>query len=386
MKSISLISAIAVVMLLSGCNKAADEVAAAAPETAPADDPLEITASPAILKNLKVGEPSWADVGASFTVAARIEVDESRVMRVGSPVLGRIASLSIQEGQEVKRGQLIALLNSTGLSDAQLGFLKALSQENVGKRAVERARLLLKADVIGAAELQRREAEHAQAQAELAGARDQLELLGMPKEAIDELEKTRTIHSVSRVTSSMDGTVMVRKVAPGQMVQPADTVCEIADLSHVWLVADVPEQAAGHLTVGQAVEAEIAALPNQKFPGRLSFVSATVNPETRTVRVRMDLANRHRRLKPAMLATMVLKDALEREQLVPMAAVVREANEEHVFVQRDPDTFALRRVTLGEEIGGRRVVEKGLRPGEKIVIDGAFHLNNERRRRSLRSD
>jgi cobalt-zinc-cadmium efflux system membrane fusion protein len=379
-----LVAALTALVLLS-CNKVAS-VQESAETKAPAADPLEITSSPAILQGVKIGEPSWANVSASFEVAARIEVDETRIMRVGSPVMGRIASLSIQEGQEVKRGQPIAVLHSTGLSDAQLGFIKALSQEQVAKRAVERARLLLKADVIGAAEMQRREADLAQVQAELAGGRDQLELLGMPKESIDEIEKTRTIHSVLRVSSSMDGTVMVRKVALGQMVQPADTVCEIADLSHVWLVADVPEQSAGRLAVGQAVEAQIAALPNQTFHGRLSFVSATVNPETRTVRVRMDLANPHRKLKPAMLATMVLKEALERAQLVPTTAVVREGNAEHVFVVRAASTFVLRTVVLGGEIGGRRIVDSGLRPGEKIVVDGAFHLNNERRRRSLRSE
>lgn len=376
---------VAVVVTLVGCNKAPG-VEETTPAKAATSDPLEITPTPEILKTITTGEPSWGDVGASFTVAARIEVDETRIMRVGSPVMGRIASLSIQEGQEVTRGQTIALLNSTGLSDAQLAFIKAISQEQLAKRAVERAHLLIKADVIGSAELQRREADLFEAQAALAGSREQLQLLGMPHEAIEELEKTKTIHSVSRVSSSMDGTVMVRKVAPGQVVQPADTVCEIADLSHVWLVADVPEQSAGHLTIGQAVEAEIAALPHQTFRGRLNFVSATVDPSTHTVRVRMDMPNPKRRLKPAMLATMVLKDALEREQLVPATAVVREGNVEHVFVERDAGTFVLRPVVLGGEIGARRIVESGLRPGEKIVINGAFHLNNERRRRSLRSD
>ena len=146
----------------------------------------------------------------------------------------------------------------------------------------------------------------------------------------------------------MNGTVMVRKVAPGQVVQPADTV-SIADLSHVWLVADVPEQSAGRLTIGQAVEAEIAALPNQIFRGKLNFVSATVNPETRTVRVRIDMPNPQRKLKPAMLATMVL-DVVERKQLVPAAAVVRETSVEHVLVARDADTFILRPVVLGSEM------------------------------------
>jgi cobalt-zinc-cadmium efflux system membrane fusion protein len=248
---------------------------------------------------------------------------------------------------------------------------------------VERAQLLLKADVIGSAELQRREAELAQASAELAAARDELVLLGMPPEGIAELERTRSINSVSRVVATMEGTVLGRKVALGQVVQPADTVMEIADLSQLWLVADVPEQNAANLTVGQEVEAQIAALPGQTVRSKLSFVSATVNPETRTVRARMDLPNPLRKYKPAMLATMVLKDQREKKPVIPASAIVRENNAEHVFVQLDEDTFVLRPVELGEDFGGRRVLVNGVRPGEKIVVDGAFHLNNERKRLSI---
>ena len=328
--------------------------------------------------------PAGIRLGASITTPARVEADETRVTRVGSPVMGRITSLAVQEGQQVHKGQLLALLNSTGLSDAQLYFLKSVSQKQVAQRAVERAQLLIKADVIGSAELQRREAELAEASAQVDAARDQLALLGMPNEAVEELRQTRSIKSVALVVASMDGTVLQRKVTVGQVIQPGDTVCEIADLSQVWLVADVPEANSGHLSVGQAVEAQIAALPGRIIRGRLSFVSATLNDETRTVRARMDLPNPDRRLKPAMLATMVLKDQPERKTVVPVAAVVREGNSENVFVQIDAKTFLLRPVTLGAEFGGQRVVLEGLHAGERIVVDGAFHLNNERRRRALR--
>lgn len=380
--SVFLLAAVAIV---AGCNRenAATATAPSPAASAPAD-PMEITPAANVRSRLKIGEPVTAEVGASITVAARVEVDETRVTRVGSPVMGRINSVGAHEGQDVQKGEVLAQLNSTGLSDAQLSFLKSLSQKQVAQRAVERAQVLLNADVIGSAELQRREAELVQASAELDAARDQLSLLGMPPEAVDELQKTRSIHSVSRVVASMDGTVLARKATLGQMVQPADTVFEIADLSQVWLIADVPEQNAGKLAEGQLVEAEISALPGQIIHGKLAFVSHTVNPETRTVRARMNLPNPSRRFKPAMLATMVLKEQTEKQQVIPAAAVVRENDAEHVFVQRGSDTFVLRPVTLGSEFSGRRVLLEGVQPGEKIVLDGAFHLNNERRRRALR--
>jgi cobalt-zinc-cadmium efflux system membrane fusion protein len=347
-------------------------------------DPNEIKAEPALMQRIKIGEPKPAEVGATLTVAARIEVDDTRVTRVGSPVMGRVTTLMVREGDDVKKGQVLAQLNSTGLSGVQLELLKANSQKLLARRSMDRAKQLLDAGVIGAAEVQRREAELAQASAEFDAARQQLLVLGMPNEAIVELEKTRALNPVSPVIASMDGTVMTRKVTIGQVVQPADTVVEIADLSHVWLVADVPEQNAGLLTDGLAVEAEVAALPGQKLHGKLSFVSSTVNPETRTVRARMDVANPNRRLKPAMLATMDIRNHRIRQTVVPATAVVREGDQESIFVQLAPDVFVLRPVKVGEDHGSsHRVLLEGIRPGEKIVIDGAFHLNNERRRRAI---
>ncbi len=369
--------------LLAGCGKPA---ATAVQAESPAGDPNEIKLDEQLAPRVKIGEVQWATVGASFSVAGRVEVDETRTARVGSPVMGRITSLSAVEGQDVRSGQVLATILSTGLSEAQLDFLKALSQKTVAQRAVDRAQVLLKADVIGSAELQRREAELAEAGATLDASRDRLLQLGMPPEAIDELRKTRTMNSISRIVANMDGTVMERKVTPGQMVQPADTIYEIADLSNVWMVADVPEADAGNLRVGQVVEATIAALPGVVIAGKLSFVSATVNRETRTVMVRMNVANRDRKLKPAMLATMELKEHTERKQVVPVSAVVRDDNRECLFVQRGDETFALREVKFGEEYGSKRVLLDGIRPGERIIVDGAFHLNNERRRRAIRGD
>ena len=374
----SLLAAIAT----TACSKQAGAPAVQA-ATAPVN-PLEITASDNLRQRLKVGEPNFAEIAVTQTVAARIEVDQTRVTRVGSPVMGRISQLFVQEGQAVRRGELLALLTSTGLSDAQLGFLKALSARQVAQRAVERAKILLKSDVIGAAELQRREAELDQATAEFDAARDQLEIMGMPPEGIERLERERQINSVARIVASMDGTVLSRMLTLGQVVQPADTAFEIADLSSLWLQADVPEQDAGRLRVGNAVDASVAALPGARLSGTLSFVSATVNPDTRTVRVRMTLPNPDGRYKPAMLATMTLKDAVERQQVVPSAAVIREQDAEYVFVQLEGDRFALRQVRLGAEVDGQRVVREGLREGDKIVVEGAFHLNNERRRQLLR--
>lgn len=376
---------VAAAFLSSGCGKQ-EPVAEEKAGTASAASPMEIRLTPALQKMITLGQPKNAPVAGSLRVAGRVAADETRLALVNSPVTGRIIELEVTEGQNVRRGQVLALIRSTELSDAQLNFLKSYSRQQLAAVAVDRAKHLLEAGVIGTAELQRRESELMQVTAELSSARDQLRVLGMPEDAVDKLESTRTINSLTRIVASIDGTVLQRKATLGQVLQPAETVFVLADLSSVWLIADVPEQTAGNLAVGKEVEAEIAALPGHPLNGKLTFVSSTVNPETRTVRARMNLANPHRRYKPDMLATFTLKDGAERQMVVPATAVVREGDDEFVFVRVAEDRYRMRPVKMGEEFGDLRVITEGLQPGETIVTSGAFHLNNERRKLALQGD
>lgn len=368
-------------LLLGACSETPPPEEVVTPP--PANGQMSITAGPDLLAELKIGEPRLTSVTGTLRVYGRVEADETRLARVSSPVTGRVIELEVVEGQRVKRGDLIAVIRSTELANAQSNYLKADSQRQLAQRAVDRAKRLLDAGVIGEAELQRREGEYIQIAAEFSASRDELRVLGMTDLAVARLQETRVVNAVSQVVASIDGTVMDRPVTLGQVVQAAESICILADLSHVWLVADVPEQTAGSLSVGKAVESEIAALPGEMIRGTLTFVSAIVNPETRTVRARMDLPNPEGRYKPAMLATLTLQDLAETQQVIPATAVVREANEEYLFVQITENRFLLRKVRLGGEFGSVRVLLEGLQEGEKIVLDGAFHLNNERKRAAL---
>jgi cobalt-zinc-cadmium efflux system membrane fusion protein len=372
---ISLGVLVAAALLIAGCKEKAPPLAPSAQR-----NPMAVTAPTALLPQLKLGAKSNIEVRESLRVPGRVEVDEQRVARIGSPVTGRVNDIEVTLGQDVKRGQLLATLTSTELSGTQLDYLKAYSQRLLAERAAQRAKQLVEADVIGQAEYQRRQTELVQAEAEVAAARDQLLVLGMSPQAVQKLTATRKVNSISTVVSSINGTVIERRVSQGQVVQPADTMFVVADLSTVWLVADVPEQRAELVRVGETIEAEIAALPGRRIQGRLTFVSATVNPETRTVKVRMDLANTEREYKPAMLATVLIKTKPKKERAVPVTAVVREDNKDFVFVKTGPEEFQLRQVALAGEHEGFRVVESGLREGETIVLDGAFQLNIERQR------
>jgi cobalt-zinc-cadmium efflux system membrane fusion protein len=366
------------VFFASGCGS--KKVEAAKPEKQAQSDPLKVEVSPSLSSQLKLGQPQLREVAKTLDVAARIEADATRQGRVGSPVRGRITEVLAFEGERVKRGQALAILYSTELSDAQFAFLKAVSQQSLSERAVERGKQLLDADVIGSAEQQRRQAELVQATAEVSSLRQQLRALGMSEGSIQDLESSRKLNSRYEILASIDGTILERSVTVGQIVQPAEAAFLLADLSNVWLVADIPEQNAGDVAVGKSVEAEAAAFPDQPIQGRLSFVSATVNPESRTVKVRMNVPNPRGRYKPAMLATMRLKDRVQRERVIPVTAVIRENNRDNVFIQTGPKTFAMREVELGGEFGDVRALIAGIEANETIVLDGAFHVNNERKK------
>lgn len=375
----TLLVATLALVAITGCKHAPEQAKAAA-----AKNPLQVDVPAGLLEQIRIGEPEWKEVTASEKVAARVETDASRVARIGSPVDGRITKLLVFEGQHVSRGQVLATLHSTALSDTQFSFIKAYSQENLSEQSAARAKQLVQSDVIGTAELQRREAELLQASTEVAALRAQLRSLGMSDNAIRQLETTRKLNSDYPIIATISGTVLERKVTIGQIVQPAEMAFLVADLSNVWLLADVPEDQAAAIHIGKTVVASIPALPDSQVNGKLSFVSPIVNPETRTVQARMDLLNPKGIYKPAMLASMIFESQPERKLTVPNTAVVREDNKDHVFIQAAPGKFILREVELGMESSDARVVESGIGENEKLVLDGAFHLNNKRKQDMLK--
>ncbi len=379
-------------LVLAGCKDApnpqgkppGDEISTALDSGAKAEkpDPLLVSVPANFGADLKVAPAGARSVSDTLRVAGRVDFDEYRVSRIGATVTGRVIEINVRLGQQVKVGDALAVINSTELGQAQLDYLKARAQADLQARSVERARQLFAADVIGRAELQRRESELAIASAEQRAAADQLRVLGMSAAAISRLGNNGAINSVTPVVSTVAGTVVERRITQGQVVQPADALYVVADLSEVWVTAEVPEQQAALVRTGQAVDIEVPAL-GARLTGKLIYVADTVNPETRTVTVRSRVNNAERQLKPAMLATMLIQAAAVERIVVPAEAVVREADADHVFVETAERTYRLTPVRLGPESGGQRPVLDGLKAGQRIVAAGAFHLNTERKRKEL---
>ena len=317
----------------------------------------------------------------TLRVSGKVEFDEQRVARIGATVTGRVTEILAMPGQEIDRGTVLARINSTELGQTQLAYLKARAANELAARAYDRAQILFKEDVIAKADLQRRQSEAETTSAERRAMADQLRVLGMLPEQIDALGKTGNVNSIAPVTSSIDGTVVERKIVLGQVVQPSDALFTVADLSEVWITAQVPEQEASLLAVDQPMQIEIPALANQHFEGKLVYVGELVSNETRTIPARTVLVNKDRMIKPGMLATLLISGKPTDRPVVPAAAVVREDGYDHVFIALGDNHYKLTVVKLGPETNGVRPVLSGLEPGTLIVTQQAYHLNTERKKR-----
>ncbi len=366
-------------MMLVACKPSTN----APKEEKKAEDPNLVQLSAALQEKVQLVKVGQAEIREVLHIPGSIQVDEQRVARIGAPVTGRIAEIDAVLGQQVKQGQSLATLNSTELAQNQLVYIKALQQIDLQGKAVERARMLLDADVISKAEVQRRESELSAAQAELNAASNQLQVLGMSPQGIGKLTKSNQMHALSSVSARISGTVISRKINLGQVVQPADELFVVADLSHVYAVAEVPERQVDLIAVGQEVNIEVPALHQSTIKGKLIYVGDIVNPQMRTVTVRSEIDNRAKTLKPDMLVSMLVQSKPLPKLAIPVQSVVRENDKDHVFVQVAPNRYRLREVTLGSEYQNMVAVVNGLEEGEVVVSEGAFHVNNERKRKEL---
>lgn len=372
---------VAAVLLLAGCDKGGSTASEEAAQQNQAEerDFNSITARPEILDRLQIGQPFLIDLADKIQVPSRVQVDEERTAQIGSYITGRIIEMFVILGDYVKAGDRLARITGPDLTQAQLAYLRASSRVVVTTKASERARHLLAADAIPVAEVERRQSELEIAQAELDAATDQLRLFGMDNMELKELNKRGKILPSIDIKATREGYIIARNVIVGQVVQPADPLFQIADLSHVWVVGDVPEQIVRDVRLEQHVEINVPALGPHLLDGVIIFVSDTVNRLTRTVMTRVMVENPERKLKPDMLANMHITDPQHKVVVVPEGAVVRELNQDYVFVAVSDNHFQRVHVELGPEVASLRPVLEGLTIDQRIVTAGAFHLDSERK-------
>ncbi|MHC8299441.1 efflux RND transporter periplasmic adaptor subunit [Pseudomonas sp. ZS1P83] len=212
----------------------------------------------------------------------------------------------------------------------------------------------------------------------LAAARQRLRLTGMPAALISQVERGGKVQPYQTLTSPIAGVLQELNVRAGMTVATGDTLARVNGLSSVWLAVAVPESDSGAITVGQAVEARLPAFPGTTLSGKVSAILSETNPDSRTLRVRVELPNPDGRLRPGMTAQVRLNRSTEQSVLwVPSEAVIRTGRSALVMLAEDAGRYRPMKVQLGQESDGKTVILKGLEEGQKVVTSGQFLLDSE---------
>jgi len=309
--------------------------------------------------------------GEGVNVVGELQADQARYAEVGAPVTARVTRLIAAPGQRVRAGQVLAEAQSTELGRARADYDAAEARVTLARAALERKRAL--ADrIVPRREVQEAEADHAAAQAELRAAGATLQALGASPTRGGDASRLPLIAPIA-------GTVIERNVALGQMIDPAHVAFRIGDLSSLWLVAHAFERDAVRVALGAPARVTLAAFPGQAFTGHVTYVGQQVEAASRTIPVRVELANPRGLLRPGMSATAWLQISTANQNVVtvPMAALQRVRDQWVVFVPKSARTFEIRSIGRGRDLQGEVEVLSGLRPGEKVVVDGAFLLKAE---------
>ena len=222
------------------------------------------------------------------------------------------------------------------------------------------------------------------ARAESRETRNRLELLGVPREEIERLEREHTIKADMPIRAPFSGRIIARNVTRGEVVETDQKLFTVANLTDVWVIGNVPEKDVRFIRKDQTVNVVLAAYPHAIFTGTITYVGDVLDPSTRTMRLRVTVPNPERLLKPEMFAivsvyVMSSPDALS----VPLAAVQDGPAGKMVFVQREAGVFETRSVRLGNEEGDEVRVLEGVQAGEQIVTKGSFALKSEIERHKI---
>lgn len=371
-------------ILDAGCDGTpSDVVASKTPAAVSTPGRITLSAEESTRVGLVVQPVVRSDFRTHRDFPAIVQPNQRNMAEITTLVRGRVVEVYADLGQEVKANAPLAILYSSELGLAQSAYLKAKAKLHVAEQAFNRAEFLLQEQVIGEAELQRRQAELLSAQAEGNESHDRLKLLGMNDEEFRRLERSRQIRSVVPIVAPFGGRIIGRKLTRGEVVETTENLFVIADLSEVWVLANIPEKDipfvhSVHASGGTQVDIRINAYPKEVFKGTITYVADVLDPITRTMQLRIELPNKDGRLKPEMFSSIRLFSESQPDRLaVPEAALQRDQGRTFVFVQRGAGEYEMREVQIGESNGTLTSILGGLNEGEPVVTHGAFVLKSE---------
>lgn len=376
---VSMLSTVALLTLLAACGggkpaepKDAKEGAAKA-EGAKEAGGLKLSAEEATRAGLKVETLAQQAYTDTVTVTATIRPNQDRIARIAPRIEGRIVQVMAGLGAQVKAGQALAVLDSLAIGEAQAALLHAQSNQRVAQADFKRAESLIADEIIPQRDFLRTKADLEKASAELRAAQDKLRLLGGSAKA------DGATNSTFPVVAPLAGTVIQKKATVGELGTPSDPLFTVADLSKVWIEANLTEDTLAKVKVGSAATVTVTAYPGERFAGRVTYIASLLDKDSRTIPARIEVDNKDGRLKPEMFATATIETsgagaAVKREVLsVPDAAILLLQGQPTIFVQ-EHGGYEPRAIEPGEKLSGRTVIKSGVEAGEKVVTAGAYAL------------
>jgi cobalt-zinc-cadmium efflux system membrane fusion protein len=365
-------------LLLVGCSKSSDQ------KNAPAESKTEQARdakSPDNLLHIEAGMMRDLRIttsvveqrhgGDGVSLLGEVTVNEDSYSQVGAPIAARIVKITAGPGQRVTKGQPLAVLQSTEIGKARSEHITAQARLQLAQQTLERKRRLASERIVAQRDVQEAEAAVASAEADVRASRSSLQ-------ALDATDTTADSSQLS-LRAPISGMVIERTALLGQLAEPAQPLFKIADLSNVWLSVHAFERDAVRLQTGKTAKVTLPAFPGKTFQAKITLIGKQVDTSSRTIPVRIAIANSNGVLRPGMSATawVPLSESSQQIITVPAASVQRIESQWYVFVPKYDDTFELRQVGRGRDLEGEIEIVSGLKPGETVVVDGAFLLKAE---------
>ncbi len=331
-------------------------------------------------RQLKVVAAQAHDFALQSDAVGYIDFNQDRTVQVFSQFPGRVRQVFAKAGDDIKKGYLLFTIDSPDLVQAESNLISTAGIVALTTTALDRARKLIETQGNAQKDLDQAISDQQTAEGNYKAARDTVRIFGKSDEEMDWIIASRKVDGELRIVSPFPGRITTRNVSPGLLVQPGSTPAPftVADISTVWMVANVAEDELPKLQIGQAVSVSVMAYPGRQFQGKITNIGASIDPATHRIPVRTEIRDPHHELRPQMLANFMIRTGISLRGIgIPINGVVREGDGTMtVFVTSDGHRFKRRPVKLGLMQNGLAQIIEGLSPGEKVVADGALFLSN----------
>jgi cobalt-zinc-cadmium efflux system membrane fusion protein len=361
---------------LAACSKKEEAAKPVAPVQTSAGALPRVELSPEARKaaGVLVEMVGERDASGSMRFTATVEANQQATQQVTPLVSGRVDQVHASLGDRVRAGSVLAIVSSPEVAEMHGKLLEARARQTLAASTLRRTKRLSELGATARKDLAAAEAEMQIADAEIRHLENSLHTVGAAPETARQ--------NIAAVTlqSPITGVITERNVNPGAGVEPGKALFTVANLSTVWVIADVPESQIGAIRPGAVAAVHASALGNRSIRGTVSYIDPNLREETRSARVRVSVANPGDALKVGMFCQVDITPAAgagRRQLMVPEAAIQRVGEDSVVFVDGGNGTFAVRTVVVGEKIDEHRLVVSGLTAGERVVTSGSFILKSQ---------